>query len=122
MAKGIAAADMGNELATKTVRFRGHTYVVTELSMKAYDKTVKQATEVDEDTKAETFDSQAHNKILLAQCVAENGEKIDVEELYGRGSRVVRALQKVVGALHFDDEPEEDIEDADEGEAIAEAK
>ena len=123
MVKGVSAAELGNEFVVEKVRYRGRVYAVTELSMKAYDKTVRQAThEEDEDgVKVEKFDPQAHNKILMAACVTVDGAKADVDDIYEKGTRLVRALQRKIQAVHFDDEPEEDLGD-DEGEAVAEAK
>jgi hypothetical protein len=117
MGRPVTVEDMANDFVTAKVRYRGHTYVVTELSMKAYDKTVKQATDKDDDDGTETFDGQKHNRILMGATVTEDGEKVDVEDIYARGTRLVRALQRKIQSVHFDDEPEEEIEDEDEGEA-----
>lgn len=118
MARGVNADQMTNEFVTRTVKYRGHVYTVTELSMAKYDKTVKQATKVDEDTKLEDFDGAAHTKILMSQCVKEDGQPVDVDDLYARGARLVRQLQRDIFAIHTDDEPEEEI-DEDEGEVKA---
>lgn len=117
----VTAADMANEFVSETKRFRGHTYVITELPMKDYDKTVKMATVKDDDTDVETFDNAAHNRLLLAKCVTEDGSTVDVDELYRRGTRIVRQLQRIIQKIHFEDEPEEEIEDVT-GEATTGAK
>jgi len=123
MVRGVSAADMDNEFVSDKIKLRGKVYTITELSMKAYDKTVKQATreEDDDGIKREIFDGAAHNKLLMAACVKVDGEKADVDDIYSQGTRLVRALQKKINSVHFDDEPEEEIEDG-EGEAKAEAK
>ena len=120
-AKPVAASDLGNEFAHRKVRYRGHSYVITELSMKAYDKTYKQATEKDEETGVERYNAEAHNRILIGRCVQEDGQPIDVDDFYDRGSRVVRQIMKIITDLHFDDEPEEEEPDVEEGEVPAEA-
>lgn len=120
MVKGLNAGDFTNEFATKTVTYRGVTYVVHELSMAAYDKTVELATNKNDEGVSE-FDGNAHTKILTAKCVKVNGKPVDADELYARGARLVRALQRAVQTLHWDPEPEEEPV-VSEGEAQAEAK
>jgi len=119
--KPVNAADLDNEFASKTVRYRGHKYTVRELSMKAYDKTVKQATEKDEESGVERYNAEAHNRLLLARTVTEDDKPVDVDDLYDRGSRIVRSLMSIITSLHFDDEPEEEEPDVEEGEVSAEA-
>lgn len=117
MARGVNAGDMTNEFASETHTYRGVTYTIHELSMEAYDKTVKLATTKDEITGEEKFDSAAHNKILTAKCVKVDGKPIDSDELYGRGARLVRQLQRIVQKLHWDEEPEDEA-----GDEVGEAK
>lgn len=120
MARGVSASDMSNEFATETHTYRGVTYTVHELSMADYDKTVKLATAKDETTGEDRFDSVAHNKILTAKCVRVGGKPVDPDDLYSKGTRLVRQLQRIVQKLHWDEEPEEEAPVA-EGEATAEA-
>jgi hypothetical protein len=47
---------------------------------------------------------------------------MSADQLYSKGTRLVRALQVQVAKLHWDPEPEEKGEDDDEGEAPAPAK
>lgn len=112
MAKPVALSDMSNDLVEIRRRYRGVTYVLRELPMDQYDKTVRAATaEVDG---VEKFDGVAHTKILLSKCLVE--PKLSPDELYSKGTRLVRQLQRDLQEIHFDDEPEEDLED-DAGEA-----
>lgn len=118
MAAPVTLSEVGNELVELKRRYRGVTYVLRELPMDKYDATVRQATtEIDDNgVKVEKFDGVAHTKLLLAKCLVE--PKLSPEELYGRGTRLVRQLQRDLQTIHFDDEPEEEIED-DAGEAKA---
>lgn len=118
-AKGLTADEMSNEFAEAKVTFRGTTYTLRELPMDQYDKTVKQATTKDEDG-VETFDNAGHTKILTVKCLV--SPKLSADELYGKGTRLVRALQGAALRLHLDPEPEEATPDDDEGEAPAPAK
>lgn len=120
MARGVSASEMANEFATESHTYRGTTYTVHELSMADYDKTVKLATTKDEVTGEDKFDSVAHNKILTAKCVRVGGKPVDSDELYSKGTRLVRQLQRIVQKLHWDEEPEGEAE-VSEGEATAEA-
>jgi hypothetical protein len=121
MARGVSVSDLSNKFASEEHTYRGTTYVVRELSMQAYDRTVKAATIKDETSGEDNFDAQAHNKILVAKCVSVNGKPIDADELYESGTRVVRQLQRIVQKLHWDEEPEDEKADIEVGEAPAEA-
>jgi hypothetical protein len=122
MARGVAASDLSNEFAEETHTYRGTTYVVRELSMAAYDRTVKAATVKDPVTGEESTDNLAHNKILLAKCVTVKGKPIDVDELYeGTGARAVRQLMRIIQKLHWEEEQDGDPVADDAGEATAEA-
>jgi len=122
--RGVSADEMTNEFATAKVRYRGVEYVMRELSMDEYDKTVKLATAkvvTPENPEGdETFDGTAHTKILTIKSVV--SPKMSADQLYSKGTRLVRALQVQVAKLHWDPEPEEKGEDDDEGEAPAPAK
>lgn len=98
-------SDMDNELIEARVKFRGTEYVLRELSMTDYDKTVEQATTPGVDGDPDTFDANQHNKILMAKALVE--PKMSVDTLYGKGTRLVRALQREVQKLHFDPEKDE---------------
>jgi len=124
MARGVNASEMTNEFAEVKHTYRGVTYVLRELPMDRYDELVEQATAEATDADGEVtkvFDSAAHTKLLLVEALVE--PKLTARQLYGKGTRLVRALQAKVFALHLDPEPEEKAkgEDDDEGEAQAPA-
>ena len=129
MARGVNANDMSNDFAEETHVFRGVTYVMRELPMDKYDKLIKDATaektiKVDgEDQTIEETDWILHSKLLTAAAIV--SPSMTPEQLFGKGTRLVRELQRKVMALHVGDEPEdkktkEDADD-DEGEAPAPA-
>lgn len=123
MARTVAAADMTNEFLTEKVKYRGVVYTIKELSMSAYDKSVAQFTNIDAETKVRDFDGPGHTRMLLSRCVTVGGEPLDVDGFYrANGARMGRSLTQKVLDLHLEPEPEEVIEDGDEGEAPAEAK
>ena len=105
MTKGIGAAQMNNDLEEIKVKFRGTLYVLRELPMDEYDKTVAMATKEDPDTKEEIFDGNAHTKILLAKSLVE--PKISAAELYAKGTKLVRGLQQQLQKLYWSAEPDE---------------
>lgn len=119
MVRGVSPSELDNEFASETVTFRGTTYTVHELSMTDYDKTVKLATT--EEDGIEKFDAVAHTRILTAKCVKIDGKAVDVDELYSKGTRLVRQLQRIVQKLHWDEEPESEEATIEKGEASAEA-
>ncbi|HEX5016522.1 MAG TPA: hypothetical protein VFX15_02925 [Actinomycetes bacterium] len=115
---------MTNRFFSEVVQLRGKVYEIRELSAQKYNKTVKQATNIDEETKVENFDQEGHTKILIAQCVTVgskvakgedkklhlvDGQPIDLDDLLAEGNRVWRAIQKRVLAMNLDEEPEEEI-------------
>jgi hypothetical protein len=103
--KGISAAQMNNDLEEIKVQFRGTLYVLRELPMDEYDKTVAMATKIDPETKEEIFDGTAHTKILLAKSLVE--PKISAAELYAKGTKLVRGLQQQLQKLYWSSEPDE---------------
>lgn len=122
MARGVSASEMTNKFAEAKVTYRGITYTLRELPMDRYDELVDMATAeqtVDGET-TKVFDQTAHTKLLTVEALVE--PKMTAKQLYGEGTRLVRALQVQVGKLHWDPEPEEKKdEDDDEGEASAPA-
>lgn len=96
---------MSNQPFEVRRKYRGVEYVLRELSMEDYDRTIDQATKVDETTKAETFDGAAHTKILLTKSLVE--PQMTAKEIYAQGTRVVRGLQAALQELYFDEEPDE---------------
>lgn len=123
MARGVSASEMTNKFAEARVTYRGTTYVLRELPMDRYDELVEMATAeqtVDGET-TKVFDQNAHTRLLTVESLIE--PKMTAKQLYGEGTRLVRALQVQVGKLHWDPEPVEDDKDKDddEGEASAPA-
>lgn len=118
----VTADEMSNEFAEKRISYRGTEYVMRELPMDEYDKTVKLATttiRVDGED-VEKFDNVAHTKILVAKSLV--SPKLTADQLYGKGTRLVRQLTNEVGKLHWDPEPEDKAKaDDGEGEATAPA-
>lgn len=117
MGRGVNASELTNELAEDKVKMRGVEYVLRELPMDEYDKTVRLATTTDPDTKDEIFDGAAHTKILLARCLV--APKLTADQLYSQGTRLVRELQRRALRLHTDSEPIET--DPEGGESTGEA-
>lgn len=105
MTKALNAASMSNQPFEVRRKYRGVEYVLRELSMEDYDRTIDQATQTDETTKVETFDGAAHTKILLAKSLVE--PQMTAKEIYAQGTRVVRGLQSALQELYFDEEPDE---------------
>jgi len=107
----VAVDDMENTLRTARKRYRGRSYVITELPYVDYQKTVKMATTTDPETKEEVFDGDAHNAILLSRCLRVDGQKVDVDALYASGTALVGRLIRDVREVLFGeekDEPEDD--------------
>ena len=127
--KPIAIEDIDNDIRTVTRRYRGHVYVITELPMVEYQKTITKATSTQKDSvtgeDVERFDADYHTAIMLGKCVTVDGKRTTAEALYEKGTALVRQLQRDVSALHFDEEKlEEDPEDegdGDAGEAVPES-
>lgn len=118
----VKVSDMDNAFAVDKVRLRGVTYVLTELPMSDYDKVITQATKPSEDGGPDEVDYATFNRLLLAKSLTVGGKKVDVDDLYSKGSRLVRELQRRAARLHSDPEPiEAEGDAADEGEADAES-
>lgn len=114
MARTVNVESMSNELAEIRHRYRGVWYVLRELPYRKYQQTIELATTDVDGVK--TIDNEAHTKILMTRCLVE--PKIEMDDLFDRGTRLIRQLQRNLQALHWDDEPEEDAAaDDDEGEA-----
>lgn len=109
--------DLDNVIKTRKFKARGHVYVISELPMDEYQKTIKKATSqvkdpiTGEDT--DKFDPDYHTAIMLGRCVTIDGKKVTAEQIYEKGTGLVRQLQREVSAMHFDEEPLEEIEDDD---------
>lgn len=99
-----SAADMSNEFVEVRRQYRGVEYVLRELPMDQYDKTIEMATTKGEDGR-EKFDGAGHTKILLVKSLVQ--PKLKADELFGKGTRLVRNLQEALQELYFDEEPDE---------------
>ncbi len=118
-ARSVDVEDLDNEFRHKTIKYRGHTYRITELLMVDYQKTIRQATATVKDPvtgeDTEKFDADYHTAIMLGKCVTIDGKKTNADALYEKGTALVRQLQRDVSAMHFDEEiPEAEDDDVPE--------
>jgi hypothetical protein len=110
--KAVEVADPGPDAATVTVEVRGKRYSFRELEISEYDKVVKQAShqEADEDG---IMQDVTDNTLLLRLLVIKSAvePKLTAETVNALGTRLYRALARVVNDLHFDIEPITQIKD-----------
>jgi len=112
--KTVELADPGEKPEVVTVEIRGKRYKFRELEINEYDKLVKAATreEADEDgIMQEVTDSTLLLRLMVPKsCVS---PELTPEVVNKMGSRLYRALGRVVNDLHYGDEPIKQIKEDD---------
>jgi hypothetical protein len=112
MSTKVEVAEPGPVPATVTVEVRGSRYTFRELEIGEYNKLVKQASrqEADEDG---IMQEVTDNTLLLQLMVFKSCEspKLTTESVATMGTRMYRALARVVNELHYSDEPVKQIDD-----------
>jgi hypothetical protein len=106
-----------NVAATSTVEIRGQRFVFRELEIGEYDELIKKASREEADADG-VMQEVTDNTLLLRLMVLKSctEPKLTSEILNSYGTRLFRAMARVVNELHYDPEPVKrlDVDDAAE--------
>lgn len=110
--KVVELAEPMNVPETVTVEVRGQQFTFRELEIGEYDKLLKQSShkEADEDgVMQDVTDSQLLLRLMVPKsCIS---PKMTPDTVNAMGTRMYRALARVVNDLHYGNEPVKQIKD-----------